>query len=79
MVSKLNIFFHEQSAHKCIPLRLSTITFNSIEIKSESFIKFLEVLIDENIIWNKHIELVENKISKNIGMLYTSYYLDKIV
>ena len=33
---------------------------------------------DENITWNKHIELVENKISKNIGILYrASHYLDK--
>ena len=61
-----------------ILLRLPTITFNSIEIKHESFIKFLGVIIDKNITWNKHIELVEKKISKNIGTLYkASHYLDK--
>ena len=59
-------------------LRLPTITFNSIKIKHESSVKFLGVIIDENITWNKHIELVENKISKNIGILYKpSHYLDK--
>ena len=63
------LFFHKQSARDSIPLRLTTITFNSIEIKRESFIKFLGVIIDENITWDKHIELVENKISKNIGIL----------
>ena len=45
-------------------MRLRTITFISIEIKRESFIKFLRVIINENITWNKHIELVKNKISK---------------
>ena len=72
------LFFHKPSACDSIPLRLPTITFNNIEIKRESSVKFLGVIIDENITWNKHIELVENKISKNIGILYrASHYLDK--
>ena len=62
--------FHKQSARDSIPLELPTITFNSIEIKRESSIKFLVVIIDENVTWNKHIALVENEISKNIGILY---------
>ena len=66
------------SACDSIPLRLPTITFNSIEIKHESSVKFLGVIIDENISWNKDIELAENKISQNIGILYrASYYPDK--
>ena len=49
-----------------------------MEIKHESSVKFLGVVIDENITWNKHIELIESKISKNIGMLYRdSHCLDK--
>ena len=41
-------------------------------------IKFLGVILDENINWNRHIELVENKISRNIGILYRALlYLDK--
>ena len=72
------LFFHKPSACDSIPLRLPTITFNNIEIKRESSVKFLGVLIDEKITWNKHIELVENKISNNIGILHrSSYYLDK--
>ena len=59
-------------------MRLPTITFNSIKIKRESLIRFLGVIIDENITWNKHIEFVENKISNNIGIIYrASHYLDK--
>ena len=72
------LFFHKPSARDSIPLRLPTITFNNIELKRESSVKFLGVLIDEKITWNKHIELVENKISNNIGILHrSSYYLDK--
>ena len=56
------LFVHKPSACDSIPLKLPTITFNSMEIKRESSAKFLGVIIDENITWNKHIELVENKI-----------------
>ena len=74
------LFFHKPSVCDSILLRLPTITFSNIEIKRESFLKFLGVIIDENITWNKHKELVENKISKNIGILYSaSHYLDKKV
>ena len=57
--------------------QLPTMTFNNIEIKRENSIKFLGVIIDENLTWKSHIEVVENKISKNIGVLYmTSHLLD---
>ena len=37
-------------------------------------------MIDKNITWNKHIELVEDKISENIGIIYrASHDLDKKV
>ena len=34
--------------------------------------KFLGVIIDENLSWKNHIELLESKIAKNIGVLYKS-------
>ena len=72
------LFFDEQSARDSIPVTLPTTTFDSIEIKREFFIKFLGVIKDYNISWNKYIEPVENKISKNIDILYRgSHYLDK--
>ena len=75
-----NIFFYKQGARDMIPLKLSTIAFNSIKIKREYFINFFGVIIDKNITWNKHIELVENKISEDICVLYkASHYLDKKV
>ena len=42
--------------------QLPTMTFNNIEIK--------RVIIDENLTWKNHIEVAENKISKNIEVLY---------
>ena len=72
------LFFHKPNACDSIPLRLPIVNFNNIEIKRESSVKFQGVTIDENITWNKHMELVENKVSKNIGILYrASHYLDK--
>ena len=53
-----------------LPSQLPTMTFNNIEIKRENSIKFLGVIIDENLTWKNHIEVVEKKISKNIGLLY---------
>ena len=49
--------------------QLPTMTFNNIEIE--------RVIIDENLTWKNHIEAAENKISKNIEVLYrTSNLLD---
>ena len=58
-----------------LPSQLPTMTFNNIEIKIESSIKFLGDIIDENLTWKNHIKVVENKISKNIGVLYRASYL----
>ena len=55
--------------------QLPTMTFNSIEIKRENSIKFLGVIIDENLTWKNNIKVVENKISKNIGVLYRATHL----
>ena len=49
------------------PLQLPTMAFNSMEIKRENSIKFLCVIIDENLSWKNHIKVVGNKISKDIG------------
>ena len=43
---------------------------NDIEIKREQSIKFLGVMIDENLTWRNHIDLIENKIAKNVGVLF---------
>ena len=38
-------------------------------IEKTPCIKFLEVILDENISWKYQIKTVENKLSKNIGLL----------
>ena len=58
-----------------LPLQLPTMTFNNIEIKRENSIKFLGVIIDENLTWKNHIEVVEDKISKKNGVLYRASHL----
>ena len=40
------------------------------EIERISSIKFLGVVIHEHLTWNEHISVIENKISKNLGLLY---------
>ena len=58
-----------------LPSQLPTMTFNNIEIKAGNYIKFLGITIDENVTWKNHIEVVENIISKNIGVLYRASHL----
>ena len=57
------------------PSQLPTMTFNNTEIKRENSIKCLGVIIDENVRWKNHTEVVENKIFKNIGVLYKASHL----
>ena len=38
-------------------------------------IKFLGVLFDENLTWKNHINLIENKISKSLGILHRAKFL----
>ena len=58
-----------------LPLQLPTMKFNNTEIKRENSVKLLGVIIDENLTWKNHIKVIENKISKNIGVLYRASHL----
>ena len=72
------IFFHKQDDTKKIPQKLPMLILNNTTQERVNSIKFLGVILDKNINWNRHIELVENKISRSNGILYrTSPYLDK--
>ena len=48
---------------------------NSVCIERETTTKFLGVLLDENMTWRNHIACVENKIAKNLGLLYKARHL----
>ena len=43
---------------------------NNYEIKRAESIKFLCVLLGENLTWKPHIKYIENKIAKNVGLLF---------
>ena len=71
-------FFHKPSKKDDIPLRLPKFIINDYEIQREESIKFLGVLLDQHLTWKEHIKLTENKIAKNIGILYKAGpYLDE--
>ena len=63
-------FFHKPSKKDNIPLVLPKWNINNSEIAQTESIKFLGVLLDENLSWKTHIKYIENKISKNIGILF---------
>ena len=71
-------FFYEISKKGDIPQKLTRLQINNYNIERIPSIKFLGVLLDENLSWKDHIKYTENKISKNIGILYKARdYLSK--
>ena len=53
-----------------MPLKLPALMINNNDIKRKSLIKFLGVMLDKHMFWIDHVRTVENKITKNIGLLY---------
>ena len=71
-------FFHKPCKKDNIPLQFSKLTVNNRKIKREKSIKFLGMLLDENLTWKKHLKFIENKCAKNIGLLYKAkHHLNK--
>ena len=64
------IFFHKAREKDNIPLRLPSLFINDGEIKRITLLKYLGVLTDERLTWKEHIAVIENKISKNLGLLH---------
>ena len=69
MLKKQNITFSIDPVDD-IPLMLPKLTISNHVIERQEFIKFLGVLLDENLNWKEHIKYTENKIAKNLGLLY---------
>ena len=61
--------FHKAREKDNIPLKLPSLFISDSEIKRITSIKYLGVLIDERLTWKEHITAIENKISKNLGLL----------
>ena len=68
--------FHKTKSKNNLPLVLPDLFINGVKIKING-VKFLGVMVDENLTWKTHIELAENKISKSVGILFkASRYLN---
>ena len=55
-----------------LSLRLPALKINDYKIKRLSSIKFIGILLDEHYSWIDHINTLENKLSKNLGLLYNA-------
>ena len=51
-------------------MKLPPLFVNKKEIDIVSSIKFFGVIFDESLDWNEHLNTIENKVPKNIGILY---------
>ena len=40
-----------------------------VRLESKVYIKYLGVLIDQNLFWKYHIDSIVTKISKNVGLI----------
>ena len=70
--------FHKPSRNDDLPLLFPRLLIKKIKVERVKSIKFLDVLLDENLSWKDHIKFIENKVTKNIGLLYwTKLFLDK--
>ena len=67
--------FHKNSIKDDLPLKLPDLKIANNQIERKKAIKFLGEMLDENANWQEHIRTVENKIAKNIGLLYRAKYL----
>ena len=71
-------FFRKPNKSDDIPLLLPKLNTNNNEIERLEYLKFLGVLLDDNLCWKEHIKYIESKIAKNIGLLYKAKpYIDK--
>ena len=67
--------FHKPSTKDNIPLKLPELVMGTKLIKRKRYIKFLRVMIDECINWKDHMRTVENKIAKNLALIYRAKQL----
>ena len=58
--------FHKSGKKYSIPSHLLTLKINNHDIERVNTMKFLGVLLDDNLSWKEHIKYLENKIAKDI-------------
>ena len=70
--------FHKNSSKDDIPVKLLALMVGSNNIERTPSIKVLGVMLNEHISWIDHVRTIENKIAKNIGLLYhVSQFIDQ--
>ena len=52
-----------------------TLSINNTNIERVNEIKFLGIMLDENLTWKSHINYVKNKVSKSLFILNKSKYI----
>ena len=71
-------FLHKPSKKDDIPLMLLKLTSSNHVTEKQEFIKFLGVLVDENLNWKEHIKYTENNIAKHLRLVYKARrFLDR--
>ena len=68
-------FFHPLLFADNIPLLFPKLKINNTNIARKTTMTFLGVLLDENMTWQNHINCIEKKVSKNLGILYKARHL----
>ena len=62
--------FHKASKTDDLPLLLPKVLITDKEVERVGSIKFFGVLLNEHLSWKEHIMYTENKLAKNVGLLY---------
>ena len=64
------MLIHKLTVQDNIPFKLPSLQLNGNIIERENSLKFLGAILYEHLTWKKYIQLIENKVSKNVGVLY---------
>ena len=64
--------FHKTSQSENLPLKLPNLIMNDVIIERKDSLNFLGILIDETLSWKNHIQVLESKLSRFIGLMYKS-------
>ena len=57
-------FFHKKSNKDDLPLKLPVLKIGNNQVQRKKAIKFLGVMLDENLDWQEHIRTIEKKWQK---------------
>ena len=70
MKEKQNTHFYTILSERQHSFKAPMLAINGKIIEQTVSIKFLGILLDEHLSWKNHILVVENKVSKNTGILH---------